>query len=101
MCPQYLNKIYTTTNQSNTRNSSFKLFQPLRIKALSQKCLSCLEPFICNGLPDAAKHSNNVNTFMYKVKKDLLDIIKRKRSRYLCIPWVNYHHFHLILIMEL
>ena len=48
MCPQYMNKIYRTTNQNNaaTRNSSLKLFQPLRTKALSQKCLSYLGSFI-------------------------------------------------------
>ena len=48
MCPQYINKIYRTTNQNNTvtRDSSLKLFQPLRTRALSQKCLSYLGPFI-------------------------------------------------------
>ena len=51
MCPQYLNEIYKTTNQNNTvtRNSSLKLFQPLRTGTLSQK-LSYLGPFIWNGL---------------------------------------------------
>ena len=73
MCPQYMNEIYRTTNQNNTvtRNSSLKLFQPLRTKALSQKCLSYLGPFIWNGLPDDVKLSNNVNTFKHKVKKTL------------------------------
>ena len=53
-----------TINQSNTvtRNSSLKLFQPLRTKAPSQKCLSYLEPFIWNGLPDDVKLSSNVYT---------------------------------------
>ena len=46
MCPQYMKEIYTTTNENNTvsRNSPLKLFQPLRSKALSQKCLSYLGP---------------------------------------------------------
>ena len=37
MCPQYMNKIYKTANQNNTvtRNSSLKLFQPLRAKSVS------------------------------------------------------------------
>ena len=83
------------------RNCSWKIFQPLRTKALSQKCLSYLGPFIWNGLPVDVKLPNNVNTFKHKGKKDLHDIIKRKRSRYRCILWVNYHHYHLILIMEL
>ena len=44
MRPQYINKIYKTINQNNTasRNSSLKLFEQLRTKALSQKCLSYL-----------------------------------------------------------
>ena len=47
MCPQYMNEIYQTTNQNNTvtRNSSLKLFQPLRTKTLSQKYLSYLGHF--------------------------------------------------------
>ena len=54
MCPQYVNEIYTRTNQNDTvtRNSFIKLFQPLRTKALSQKCLLYLGPLIWNGLPD-------------------------------------------------
>ena len=42
MCPKCRNEVYKTTNQNNTvtRNSSLKLFQPLMTKALSQKCLS-------------------------------------------------------------
>ena len=54
MRPQYLNEIYKTTSQNNTvsRNSSLKFFQPPRTKALCQKCLSHLGPFIWNGLPD-------------------------------------------------
>ena len=74
-----MSKIYYKTNQNNTitRNSSLKLLQPLRTKALSQKCLSYLWPLIWNSFPDDVKLSNNVNT--------LLDIIKTKRSRYLCI----------------
>ena len=101
---QQMNEIYKTTNQNNTvtRNSSLKLFQPLRTKALSQKCLSYLGPFIWNGFPDDAKLSNNVTMFKLKVQKELLiNIIKRKRLRYLCILWINYHHHHLILFMEL
>ena len=80
MCPQYMNKIYRKTNQNNTvtRNSSLKLFQPLRTKALSQKCLSCLGHFIWNGLPDDVKLSNNVNTFKHKVKKTFLTILQEK-----------------------
>ena len=44
--PQHMNKIYKTSNQNNTatRNSSSKLFQPLRTSAQSQKCLSYLGP---------------------------------------------------------
>ena len=44
MCPQYMNEMCQTISQNNsvTRNSSLKLFQPLRTKALSQKCLSLL-----------------------------------------------------------
>ena len=57
MRPQYMNEIYTRTNQNNTvtRNTSLKLFQPLRTKALSHKYLSYLGPFIWNGLPDVVK----------------------------------------------
>ena len=34
-----MNKIYKTTNQNNTveRNSSLKVFQPLRTRAVTQK----------------------------------------------------------------
>ena len=53
LCPQYvlvyiINEIHKTTNQNDavTRNSSLEFFQPLRTKALSQKCLSYLGPFI-------------------------------------------------------
>ena len=48
MCSHYMNKIYTTNNQNNTvtRNYSAKLFQPLKTKPLSQKCLLYLGPFI-------------------------------------------------------
>ena len=57
MCPQYMNKTYATANQNNTvaRNSSLKLFQLLRTKALAQKCLPYLRPFTWNGLPDDVK----------------------------------------------
>ena len=57
MCPQYMNETYRTTNKNNTvtRNSSLKLFQLLRTKALSQKYLLHLGPFICNDLPDDVK----------------------------------------------
>ena len=80
MCLQYMNEIYKITNQNNTvtRNSSLKLFQPLRAKALSQKCLSYLGPFIWNGLPDDVKLSNNVNTFKHKVKKCFLTLLREK-----------------------
>ena len=103
MCPQYMNEIYKTTNQSNTvtRNYSLKLFQPLRTKALSYKFLSYLGPFIWNGLPDDVKLSSNVNTFKHKVKKGFVALLREKKSRYLCILCVNFHHHHLILIMEL
>ena len=103
ICPQCMNEIYNKNNQNNTttRSPSLELFQPLRTKALSQKYLLYLAPFIWNSLPDDAKLSNNVNTFKDKVKKGLVDIIKKKRSRYLCILLVNYYHHHLILIMEL
>ena len=42
MCPQYMNEIYKLSNQNNTvtKNSSLKLFQPLKTKMLEQKCLS-------------------------------------------------------------
>ena len=69
MCAQYMNEIYKTTNQNNTvtRNSFLKLFQPLRTEALSQ-----------NALPDDVKLSNNVNTFKHKVKKDFLILLREK-----------------------
>ena len=75
-----MNEIYTTTNQNNTvtRNSSLKLFQPLRTEALSQKCLSYLGPFIWNDLPNDVKLSNNVKTFKHKVKKTLLALLRKK-----------------------
>ena len=47
-----------------------------RTKALSQKCLSYLGPFIWNGLPDDVKMSNNVNTFKHKVKKSFLTLLQ-------------------------
>ena len=52
MCPEYMNKICKKNNESNafTRNSSLKLFQPLRTKALTQKCLWYLGPSIWNSL---------------------------------------------------
>ena len=80
MCPQYTNEIYRTTNQNNTvtRNSSLKIFQPLRTKASSQKCLSYLGPFVWNGLPDDVKLSSNVNTFKHKVKKGFLTLLREK-----------------------
>ena len=72
-----MNEIYKTKNQSNTitRNSSLKFFQLLRTKALSQKCLSYLEPVIWNALPEL---SNNVNTFKHKVKKSFLILLREK-----------------------
>ena len=80
MCPQYINKIYRKSNQNNavTRISSLKLFQRLRTKALSQKYLSYLEPFIWNGLSDDAKMPNDVNTFKHKVKKNFLTLLREK-----------------------
>ena len=80
MCPKYMNEIYKTTNQNNTitRNSSLKLFQLLRTKALSQKCLSYSGPFIWNALRDDIKLSNNVNTFKHKVKKSFLTLLREK-----------------------
>ena len=79
MCPQYMNEIYAT-NQSNfvTRSSSLKLFQQLRTKGLSQKCLLSLGPFICNDLPYHVKLSNNVNTFKHKVKETFLTLLREK-----------------------
>ena len=74
-----MNEIYTTTSQNNTvTRNSLKLLQPLRTKALSQKCLSYLGPFIWNGLPDDVKLSNNVNTFKHKVKKTFLTLLRGK-----------------------
>ena len=69
-------------SQSNTvaRNSPLKLLQPLRTKALSQKCLLYLGPFIGNGLPDDAKLSSNVNTFKHKVKKTFLTLLREKEQ---------------------
>ena len=63
--------------------------------------MSYLGPFILNGFPDDVKLSNILNTFKHNGKKDFRDISKRRRSRYLCILWVNYHHYHLSLIMKL
>ena len=82
MCPQYVNEIYTRTNQNDTvtRNSFIKLFQPLRTKALSQKCLLYLGLFIWNGLPDDVKLVNNVNTFKCKVKKPFLTLLREKHQ---------------------
>ena len=80
--PQYMNDIYKTVNLNNTftRNYFLKLFQPLRTRALSQKYLSYLGPFIWKGLPDDVYLSNSVNMFKYEVKKEILDITARKRS---------------------
>ena len=44
LCPQYV--LVYIINDAVTRNSSLEFFQPLRTKALSQKCLSYLGPFI-------------------------------------------------------
>ena len=76
ICEQNLHQ-----NQSNdtvTRNSFIKLFQPLRTKALSQKCLSYLGPLIWNGLPDDVIPSNNVIIFKHKVKKTFLTLLRQK-----------------------
>ena len=80
MCPEYINKIYRTTNQNNTvtRNSSLKLFQLLKTKPVSQKCLSYLGPFIWNSLPNDVKLSNNVNTFKHRVNKIFLTLLREK-----------------------
>ena len=80
MCPQYMNEISKTTNLNNTvtKNSSLKLFQPLRTKAVSQTCLSYSEQFIWNGLPDDVKLSNNVNVSKHKVKKTFLTLLREK-----------------------
>ena len=74
-----MNEIYTTTSQNNTvTRNSLKLLQPLRTKALSQKCLSYLGPFIWNGLPDDVKLSNNVNTFKHKINKTFFTLLREK-----------------------
>ena len=80
MSPQYMNEIYKTSSENNivTRNFSLKLFQPLKAKAVSQKCLSYLRPFIWNGVPDDVKLSNNMNTFKHKVKKSFLTLLREK-----------------------
>ena len=80
MCPQYMDKTYKISNQNNnvTRNSFLKLFQPLKTKALRHECLSYLGLFIWNGLPDDVILSNNVNTFMHKVKKRFLTLVREK-----------------------
>ena len=95
-----MNEIYETTNQNNTvtRNSSLKLFQPLRTKALNQKCLSHLEHFIRNGLPDDVKLSNNVNTFKLKVKKTFLTLLREKDKIFIYtmdkLPSLTPHFIH-------
>ena len=80
MCPQHTKEIHKPTNQNNnvTRDSSLKLFQPLRTKALSQKSLSYLGPFIWNNLPDDVKLSKNVNTFKQNLKKSFLTLLSKK-----------------------
>ena len=82
MCPQYMNEIYKISNQNNnvTGDSFLILFQPLRTKALRQECLSYLGLFIWNGLPDDATLSNNVNTFMHKVKKRFLTLVRENNQ---------------------
>ena len=85
MCPQYINKIYKISNQNNavTRNSSSKLFLPLRTKTLTQKCLSYLGPFIGNDLTDDVKLSNNVITFKYKARNSSLTLSWEKIKIYM------------------
>ena len=75
-----MNETYKTTNQSNavTRNSSLKLFQTRRTKALSQKYLLYLGSFILNDLPDDVKLSNNVSTFKHKVRTNFLTLLREK-----------------------
>ena len=75
-----MNEIYKTTNQSKvvTRDYSLKIFQPLRTKTLSQKCLSYLGPFIWNSLADDVKLSNNKNAFKHKVEKGFLALLREK-----------------------
>ena len=75
-----MNVIYKTSNQNNTvtRSSSLKLFQPLKTKALSQKCLSYLGTFIRNGLSDDIKLTSNRNTFKHEVKKSFLTLLREK-----------------------
>ena len=55
-----------------------KFFQPVRTKALRQKCLLHLGPFIWNGLSDDAKLSSSVNTFKHQVKKRFLTLLRAK-----------------------
>ena len=82
MCPHYMNENYKTANQNNTvtRNFSLQILQPLKTKALSQKCLYYLGPFIWNALPDV-KLSKNVNTFKHKVKKSFLTLLREKKIK--------------------
>ena len=98
MCPQYVSEIYKTSNQNNTvtKNSYLKLFQPLKTKILAQKCLSYLGPFIWNGLPDDVKLSNNVHTFKHNVKKSFSTLLREKDQ-----DIYVHHHLHHILMMEL
>ena len=46
MCLQYMNEIYKTSTQNIFENTSLKIFQPLQMKALNQKWLWNLAPFI-------------------------------------------------------
>ena len=72
----------------------YKYYNLIQIPT-TKDCLSYLQPFIRNGLPDDVKLPKNANAFKHKVKKSFLT------SKCLCILWVDYHHHHFILIMEL
>ena len=59
-----MNETYKTLNQNNTvtRNSNLKPFQPLRTKAQRQKCLSYYGLSIWNDLLDYLKLSSNLRS---------------------------------------
>ena len=101
MCPQYMNEIYTTTNENNTvpRNCPLKLFQLLRSKALSQKCSSYLGSFVWNGCQMMLNCLTMWIRLTLSWRRPLScgnHLLRKSMDRFL-----NYHHYHLILIMEL